>query len=733
MTVFPKLRRTTAPLAAMLLSAAVSGAALACDDDDADGLDVGLVLSGGGALATTHVGALAVVQALGVPIHCVVGTSMGSVVGALFAAGYDAEALKQVFRDSRWPEVFNDTPSRRDQPYLRKEQDDLYLSGYLAGWGPEGLRLPGGFRSMAGLKRLYRQLLVDVTTDVDFDDLPLPYRAVAMDLSTGEPVALARGDLVEAMLASMAVPGAFAPRHVDGRILVDGGMAAQLPVEVAREMGADVIIALDTTIEPPAATANWSAPQVSQQIVRLMVWNNWQRSRVELGEDDVMIQADLEGLTTSSFAQAEVGFASGERAARTQERALLAIRDRAAPTVATSLAPPIRPASLRTVNSSTVKDGLIERRFDYRPEDLNDPDRVQHKLRSLAAFGPFGETDLAVLDAETALLTTTPHPLGRNLLNLGVRASSNFRGDSRYGVLGRYSRRPLYGNGSELRVSAEIGSDVGVTAELYRPFGPESRFFVTPAIAYRGEELLLDVEDVRIGEFWQQTGEAWIRVGRELGDWGILAFDGVLANIDTRNIVTIVPVPESQSSQNGGYGVLFGLDTLNDADWPVLGVQMKASAHRLYQFDSDNDTTDRLQLKFIKPLGLGAYQLLLRGDTQSLVSDGAPVDILRLGGFRRMSSFPENSLLADRYAMGSLELFRRLNPSEALFSVPIYVGLLAEYVDLELTEFGPEVDEQFRSVAAYLGTDTALGPLYLGFGYGDDDSHSVFLHFGRTF
>lgn len=729
----PTVRRPVPPLAALLLTMALSTPVLACDDDDADGLDVGLVLSGGGALATTHVGALAVVQALGVPIHCVVGTSMGSVVGGLFAAGYDAEQLKQVFRDSRWPEVFNDTPSRRDQPYLRKEQDDLYLSGYLAGWGPEGLRLPGGFRSMAGLKRLYRQLLIGVTTDADFDDLPLPYRAVAMDLSTGEPVALARGDLVEAMLASMAVPGAFAPRHIDGRILVDGGMAAQLPVEVARAMGADLIIALDTTIEPPAATADWSAPQVSQQIVRLMVWNNWQRSRVDLGERDVMIQADLEGLTTSSFSRAEAGFESGERAARAQEQALLAIRELAAPAVPAAPAPPQQPPVLRVVNTSTVEDGLIERRFDYQSDDLQRPDRVQHKLRSLAAFGPFGETDLAVLDADTALLTTTPHPLGRNLFNLGVRASSDFRGDSRYGALGRYSRRPLYGNGSELRISGEIGSDVGITAELYRPFGPESRFFVTPALAYRGEELLFDIEDIRLGEFWQQTGEAWIRVGRELGDWGILAFDGVLANIDTRTIVTVVPFPESQSSQNGGYGMLFGLDTLDDADWPVLGIQLKASAHRLYEFDSDNDTTDRLQLKLIKPFGLGAYQVLLRGDTQALVSDGTPVDILRLGGFRRMSSFPENSLLADRFAMGSVEVFRRLNPSEALFSIPVYVGLLAEYVDLELTEFGPEIDERFRSLAAYLGTDTALGPLYLGFGYGDDDSHSVFLHFGLTF
>jgi anti-anti-sigma regulatory factor len=110
-----------------------AGAARACDDDDGDGLDVGLVLSGGGALATTHVGALTAIESLGIPIHGIVGTSMGSVVGAMYAAGYDAEALRAVFRDSRWPEVFSGHIGRRDEPFLRKEQDDLYFSGYVAG------------------------------------------------------------------------------------------------------------------------------------------------------------------------------------------------------------------------------------------------------------------------------------------------------------------------------------------------------------------------------------------------------------------------------------------------------------------------------------------------------------------------------------------------------------------------------------------------------------------------
>jgi NTE family protein len=289
-------------LAVMLL--VLSAVAAACDDDDADGLDVALVLSGGGALATTHVGAIAVIEELGIPIHCVVGTSMGSVVGAFYAAGYDARELQAIFRNSEWPEAFAGQIARETAPYLRKEQNDLYLTGYLAGIGPNGVQLPAGFRSIAGLKSLYRGLLRHVPQSVDFDELTVPYRAVATDLASGRAVDLAEGDLVEAMLASMAVPGVFAPRMIEGRMLVDGGLAAQLPVSTAQQMGADLIIALDTTVEPPAPEPGWSVAQISQQLIRLTVWENWQVQRQRLGDGDVLLRPSLDGLTTASFDRA---------------------------------------------------------------------------------------------------------------------------------------------------------------------------------------------------------------------------------------------------------------------------------------------------------------------------------------------------------------------------------------------------------------------------------------------
>ena len=717
-----------------LLLAALPVAGLACDDDDADGLDVALVFSGGGALATTHIGALTVIEELGVPIHCVVGTSMGAVVAGLYAAGYDSAGLREIFRDSRWPEAFSGRVGRRDEPYLRKEQSDLYFSGYVAGVQDGELRLPAGFRSMAGLQRLFRQLLPGITVDQGFDDLPTPYRAVAMDLSSGEAVALDQGDLVEAMLASMAVPGVFAPRRVDGRVLVDGGMAAQLPVSVAQEMGADIIIALDTTVEPPEALPSWSVAQVSQQLIRHTVWRNWLLQRERLGKKDVLIRPELEGLTTASFQRAGMGFELGEAEAQTHREALLEVRRLAAPqSPRGEPSPATQPATLVVSTASPIDETLIVNRFGYEPSDFERPERLQRKLKDLAAFGPFRETDLALVDADTARLQAEPLHLGRNLISAGFRASNNFEGDSTYAVLGRLTRRPFGAGGSELRISGLIGTDTGLAVEYHQPFGSEARFFVTPAAAYWGEEYLIQIEDVRLGEFWQETGEARLRLGRELADWGIIAADAIVSTVNTSTEIALLPIGSESANYLGG-GLLFGVDTLDRAEWPGGGVQLRAHARFLNQLGGTGGTSENYRLKFIKPFRLAGWDVILRGDAQTIDNDPEnPVDILRLGGFRRLSSFAENTLLSDRYVLGSVEIFRRLNPSDALVSVPLYVGVLLEYGDVELELIEPALKNNYQSIAPYLGMNTALGPLFFGAGFGRDGSANVFLHFGRSF
>jgi len=461
------MRGVTALVGGVCCLTAVSPA-LACDDDDADGLDVGLVLSGGGALLSTHVGAIEVIEELGVPIHCVVGTSMGGVVAALYASGYDSQGLQAVFVDNDWGAIVRGEFERSDKTFLQTEREREYFTNYLAGWNEEGLTLPGGLATMRGLRLFFRDLLQFVPIESNFDDFEIPFRVVAMDLSTGQAKAFDHGDVVETMLATMAVPGAFRPREIDGQFFVDGGMVAQLPIDVARAMGADIIIAIDSTVPPSQITSDISVPAMTQQIIRISVWNNYQEQISHLTDDDVLIRADLGDMGPASFDRVAFGIASGITAAHEHVSALEAIRDRAAPPrrrVMDRDTSPLDSDTMTIVNHSSFDDDVIRTRFGYVDSFEENADLVGRRLMQLAAASDFEEVDLA-RGEDGAVLTVRERPLGRNLIQIGLRASNDFTGNSTFSLLGRYTRQPFSRRGGILTASAEFGTNLGLSVEL---------------------------------------------------------------------------------------------------------------------------------------------------------------------------------------------------------------------------------------------------------------------------
>jgi NTE family protein len=719
----------------LLLLALTAIDSRACDFNDDDGPDVGLVLSGGGALASTQIGALLLLKELGVPIHCVAGTSMGAVVGAFYAAGYEPEEIRDIFKEAPWGELLAPPKYRRDRGYLEKERQDEYFSDYVAGIGEDGkVLLPGGVSSMANLKRFYRKLMFNVPQDSDFDDLRVPYRAVATDVSTGKARVFGEGDLVEVVLASMALPAVFGPRKVDGRVYLDGGLAQNLPVEAALDMGADIIIAIDNTLEPPEMGSTASFADITQQLGRLLVWQNYQRQVDLLDEDDVLIRPDPTGFNISEFYRVDDGVDRGQTAAREQVDRLreIAATARSAPTRAAPATPQLDSA-LVIVNETVVDDERVLARLDYEPSDLDLPEQLERKLRDITSFGGFGEVDFSQ-NGLAPVLTVDERPLGRTLVSLGLRAQSNFDGDSNYGLLARVSRRPFSGSGGELSLSGQVGTNLGATAELYQPYGKDGRFFVQPALAFRAEEILFDIEDFRVGEFWQQRATMQVRVGRELGEWGVFSFDALVNTGRIRPQVTVDPeLFGIERYTLGGVGARFGVDTLDTGDWPHAGTRLVAVAQHLESLVED-DQNNKYRLFFLQAAQAGGFGFNFRLRAESIQSENDnPVEILALGGFRQLSAFSPNSLPTNQYALASVEVFRNLSGTQQVFSFPLYAGMTLEYANVQFDFFSQGAEENYGSLGLYLGADTLIGPLQLGVGLADEGRYSFFLNVGRTF
>ena len=279
---------------------------------------VALVLSGGGARGIAHIGVLMVLEELRVPVDMVLGTSMGSLVGGVYASGMSPGELEKKVRAIDWSTIFNDEPARKDIPWHEKRDDYTNLFGLEFGFRDGKILLPYGTTS--GYK--FEFLLTDMVglaagrESRSFDTLPIPFRAVAMDLENGSMKVFDSGVLVKAMRASMSVPAFIAPANIDGRLYVDGGMVRNLPVDVARKAGCEIIIAVNLGTPPLRRDQLTSVAAVAMQSINLMTEHNVQASLAELTEKDILIAPKLGEFSSGDFAQGMETIPIGIAAAR---------------------------------------------------------------------------------------------------------------------------------------------------------------------------------------------------------------------------------------------------------------------------------------------------------------------------------------------------------------------------------------------------------------------------------
>ena len=229
---------------------------------------VGLVLGGGGARGLAHVGVLKVLEELRVPVDCIAGTSMGSIIGGLYASGMRPQAMDKTLQAIDWPQMFKDGPGRADLPFRTKEEQRVLLTDKGVGLKDWRVQLPLGMLQGQNLLLLLEELTLPAAEVRDFDQLPIPFRAVATDLGTGEAVVLGHGELAKAMRASMSIPSALVPVELEGKLLADGGMADNVPVDVARNLcRPDVIIAVDVGAPLVPNSRQWPSPKEPSTVI----------------------------------------------------------------------------------------------------------------------------------------------------------------------------------------------------------------------------------------------------------------------------------------------------------------------------------------------------------------------------------------------------------------------------------------------------------------------------------
>ncbi len=670
---------------------------------------IGLALSGGGPLGLAHIGVLRALEELGVPVDAIAGTSMGGLMGGLYATGLSPEALLSLTLEQDWPRNFSDQSDRIDTSMRRKEDDYIHLSHLTVGFSELTPTLPLGLLEGQRLSLLMRRLTLPVNEVHDFSTLRIPFRCVATDVHTGEAVALSEGDLAVALRATMSAPVAFAPVLIDGRELIDGGLSNNLPIDQARALGADVVIAVK------ANTPFEDVP--STNLLRL-----FGRSFLALMEqhtlDQIATLTDQDLLIIPSVTLADSSFDKAEHLEQLGYEATMAVADALAPYRLSEAdyaawraehAPP-PPATVPVIsaieldNRSRLSDRTVRGYFDRHLDAPLDIDRLERDIARLYGIGGLGSVSYSLPQPDTLRIQAHAKSWGPSYLSLGVRLEDDFVGDAPYEI--RLTHRLLLWNalGGEWHNSVQLGADRLLTTELIQPVTTSLRTF----FSLRGErDAFIDL----LGEEIVRTaGE--LRAGQDIGRIiELSAGYGV-----SRAAVTAAEV--TTTSATGA--VLLGLrvDSMDDAFFPTQGFFLRADASTLQTTLSTLEPEDDLDYDAASRLALSAGRLTLSLAGEAAGVFGAEGENLSsqhdLGGLFRLSGMPTGSLRATHLLLTRAGLrYRVAGQNEGPVQLPVYLGVTAEAGDAfdRYALLTP-----IYAGSLYLGSRTGLGPLYLAYG-----------------
>jgi NTE family protein len=723
---------------AMLSGPAVAQAPAPDDARQASRPRIGLVLAGGGAKGAAHVGVLKVLEEMRIPVDYVAGTSMGSIIGGLYASGMSPQEIEREIRDIDWKDVFVDDPKRGDRSFRRKQDDALYVFKAKPGFNDGKVEIPLAYVHGQKFDLQLNRLTARVNNNKIFAKRRIPSRAVATDLETGREVVLKSGNLARSLRASMAVPGAFDPVDIDGKLLVDGGISNNVPVSVARAMGADVVIVSDLGSEMLTRDQITSALSVAGQMINFLFALNSQEQLRSLGPQDVLIESKLGDIGAASFDRIAEAMPIGEAAARQATESLrryalddaayarhVAARQRHVPD-GTAI------AFVRVQNQSGVSDEVILRHISAKPGEPLDVARLERDIQQIYGLEIFESVryELVEENGQTGLVVQAKEkPWGPGYLQTGLITSSNFQGDSAFLLGASYTLTQINALNGEWRLGGQIGDEPSVFTELFQPLDPGARYFVSGKLAYRTRNInLFDSDGNQTAEARARGFGVEVGAGRQFGTWGEarLGYRRETGKID---IGIGTPTP-SQDYDTGLLFVRLTDDKLDSVYFPTTGhagtLEWRMSRDG---FGADTDF-DQATLGYHHAHTWGR-NTLFGGLTLELTPDeDAPIQSLyRLGGFFRLSGLAQDELSGQQAGIARLAYLRRLNDIQFFKA---YAGATVELGNV-WQDSGDLFDDSILAGSAFIGADTPIGPLYLGYGHTDRGDGSLYLFLGPLF
>lgn len=700
-------------------------------------LKIGVALEGGGALGLAHIGVLQWFEEQHVPVDFIAGTSMGGLVGGFYATGLSPEEMKNLIEKLDWDAILRDHTPYEDLSFLRKQDQRAYPNSLVLGLR-KGLYLPAGLNAGHQIGLLIDRETLPYFGLPSFDALPVPFRCVATDLVSAKQFVFKDGSLAEALRATMSIPGAFSPVHDGQHVYVDGGLVNNLPTDVVRQMGADIVIAVHLETQPAVAGDIQSLVSVLEQSVHVVVSEGEVRG---LAGADAVVTVPLGHFLMRDFTKNVPIMEAGYEAAKGKSKLLagFALDDAAwseyvnARDGRTQTTTPV-PQFIEVQGTSAPAQEDIRRylkKFVGKP--LN-AEKLDPALTQLTGGGRYNTLNYRIVErngTQGMLIVVKEKDFAPPTLQPAFEMDGSEAGDIEFTLGTRLTLMDVAGFRSEWRTDFLFGNTYGVSSELYRPFRAESKWFFAPHAdasyaafpIYAKNDPLADYRIYRMN------------IGADLG-YGFSRFSELRVGYEVGELSTKLRLGTPQipavSGRVGAARMRYAIDHTDDPVIPRRGFRLESNFH---WFDTSPGTTSAFpvldaQIEFFQPVSQAASFFLSSEGGSTLSSRNTGVPQFFLGGASRLSAYGVNELFGNQYY-----LFRGGYLHE-IASLPPFVGkkvyAIGEYEVGKM--YGAVNESKFpNDFAAGVLAETTLGPFFVGGSVGDNSHHKWFFQLGHVF
>jgi NTE family protein len=730
-------------IAAILI--AMAGPAFAQGTPPADRPSVGLVLSGGGARGFAHIGVIRVLEQNRVPVDYVAGASMGALVGAMYALGYSPDEMERLVSTLSWDELLKPGAPYDELSFRRREDRRNIASPVILKGKVNSLKLPNALNSGHEIGLLFDKITLPYAEVRDFDRFPIPFRCVATDMVRGESVVLDSGSLSSSLRATMAIPGIFAPIEIDGRILADGGLVNNIPTNVAKAMGADIVLVINIETQLSGRDSLDSLPGVLAQALNVATVDNSRRS---LQQADLIIAPDLAEYSTGDFSKYQEIIRLGFEGARAKAAILkgLSLDDtawqqhiasrQARETLKKTTVPEF--VAIDTDNENAVETirAKLGDKYAGKPLDAERHDQLADDLTQLTGSGRFDSLNYEITERDgrpgILIRTNSRENLANepSRLEIGVDVNSIETDNVNFNFRARLTSFDVWGYRSEWRNDLVLGSNSRASTELYKPLG-KSNFFVAPRVAYERDRIDIFSAGDRIAEYVEQQAQLGVDFGYAVNSRSEVRVGYVFGYQHASRRVGDPVLPDVNGFFNA-FRAGWTYDGVDNAQVPTRGLYTKNTLHYYFDTPGAERGLGQFESRNFGFRQLGGRSILFGfGGAGTSFGETAPaLEQFTLGGAFRLGGYDFGEFRASNYLQAGGGILYNPEIFPSFLGGKVYVGGWYEGGSAFERIGNSNYRQSFSGGVIF---ETPLGPFFAGSSVNENGGGRIYFSFGRVF